>query len=458
MERTVLGLRPGSVIQDSYRVIDLLGEGGMGATFAGENIATGHKVAIKVITPEFARQGKAGDLFRREANLMRSVQSDAVVGYETTLMDKEGQLYLVMEYIDGRPLSYFLDKGKKLSADDVLALGARLTRGLVAMHSMDIVHRDISPDNVMIPNGNIQNAKLIDLGVASDTVGTDKSIIGSSFAGKIKYAAPEQLGVGGSGAVVGSHSDLYSLGLVLLRAAGMKVPGADGTLADAIDARREDILLPSRTPQHLRETLEAILRANPSERPKDPQKLFRDALDASADEAIAPPHPEKKKSYPKVDDDSAEPASDAQAGTGVNAGLMVALFGLILALGLGWYFVLGPGSQSSGIANDRAEEIKEVLKKDDAFAEVDKYIQQGGSDNLDKAFGLLMAIARDADKSDADRGEASYRIARMYDPASYDPASSPFPSHNENAARRFYTDAAELGLSKARDALDQLGN
>lgn len=210
-EHSVLGLRPGSVVQDSYRIERLLGEGGMAATFAATNLATGHPVALKVMSPAFSANRKAVELFRRESTLLRSVRNDAVIGYETTLMDAEGRLFLIMEFVDGKPLSDYVRKGLRLKPQDVLALGARLAGGLAAIHALGIVHRDIAPDNILIPHDDITEAKLIDFGLASDTVGTDQSIIGDSFAGKLSYCAPEQLGLYGNKAR--PATDAYALGL-----------------------------------------------------------------------------------------------------------------------------------------------------------------------------------------------------------------------------------------------------
>ena len=129
------GLKPGDIIQDSYRIDALLGEGGMGATFRGTNLATGDVVAIKVMTADFARVPQSVDLFKREARLLRTVRSDAVIRYETILQDKQGRLFLIMEFVAGRPLSHYIERGARLSPRDVLKLGIRLADGLAAIHA-----------------------------------------------------------------------------------------------------------------------------------------------------------------------------------------------------------------------------------------------------------------------------------------------------------------------------------
>lgn len=456
MEQPAMGLRPGSVIQDTYRVTKLLGEGGMGATFAGENMATGHAVAIKVITAEFARNGRAADLFRREANLLRTVQNEAVVRYETTLMDQSGQLYLVMEYIQGRPLSHYLERGARLASDDVLKLAKRLLGGLAAIHKLGIVHRDISPDNIIIPDDDILGAKLIDFGVASDTVGTEKSIIGDTFAGKISYASPEQLGLGDD--KVASASDVYSLALVLLRVAGLKVPGAGQGLAKAIDARRTDLKIDKgKVSPKLARVLEALLKANPNQRPAEPQAMVDAAL-------AAPDTPSDPKPVPA---DTPEPFRETDKDLGNARGAkqgksplpILATIALVVVLGGGaaWYFLQGPGAAPSGVAIKLAEIAKSATQAPDPLAQITSLVDSGTEDNLNAAFGALLKVARDDTAEVALRGRASMMIAQMYDPETYDATRSPFPGSNARAAIRFYKEALDHGADGASAALARLG-
>ena len=120
-----------------------------------------------------------------------------------------------MEYVDGQPLSEILKSGP-LSFDAVRVLQRRLASGLQAAHELGIVHRDVSPDNVILPGGNVARAKIIDFGIARSTLAGDETVIGGGFAGKFGYVSPEQLGL--FGGEVTAKSDIYSLGLVLAEA------------------------------------------------------------------------------------------------------------------------------------------------------------------------------------------------------------------------------------------------
>lgn len=447
MEHSVLGLRPGSVLQDTYEIKSLLGEGGMGATFRGLNRASGHDVAIKVMTPAFAKNKKAVDLFRREANLLRTVRSDAVVRFETSMLDKDGRLFLVMEFVPGHSLAHYLKKGARLSSEDVLKLGLRLSQGLEAIHKLGIVHRDVAPDNVMISHEDINQAKFIDFGLASDSVGTDKSIIGDSFAGKLRYCAPEQLGLFGN--EVSAATDAYALGLVLMRTAGLELPG-EGKGFAAVEDRKSDVKItyPKIGPG-LKMALELLLKANPKDRPRDLPALFHDAL-SRASHTAKPGGAEPK---------APKPGGTQQPGTGSGSGMMplvaAGVIGLAVIAGGAWYFLTQAGGAAVPV-DQSVTDARETLAADDPLGAARGQIQAGGKENLGAALGALIAISNDATMSDQDRMDANILIAEMYDPETHDTARSPFDRPDPSAARRYYQKAADLGSDTARTALNRL--
>lgn len=444
METDALGLGPGDIIQDSYSIQRLLGLGGMGATFQGENLATGHAVAIKVISPGFAQHDRAVDLFRREAQLLRTIQNDAVIGYETTLRDKEGRLYLIMEYLQGWPLSRYVEKGARLSAEDVLKLAGRLADGLAAIHRLGIAHRDISPDNVLVPDGDILGAKIIDFGLASDSFGTDKSIIGDAFAGKLSYASPEQLGL--YGGAISPKTDVYSLGLLLMRVAGLEIPGANAGQGGAIAARMRDLTPDDpRLSPRLRRLLALMLRADPSRRVGDVRAAL--ALDEAG---------------------LAKLASEADVATGDLARLgparrkpiVIALAALLLvgaALGAGYSWLREPSApDNAGQREIEAAAAREIVASEDPLASARALIAEGGVDNLNAALGALIKLGSDESAPVGTRVGAYLAVAAMYDPETYSPETSPFPSPNAAAAQRNYERAAALGSEQAQAALNRL--
>lgn len=441
------GLNPGDILQDTYRIDALLGEGGMGATFRGTNLATGDTVAIKVMTAEFARVPKAVDLFKREARLLRTVRSDAVIRYETTLQDKQGRIFLIMEFISGNPLAHYLARGARLTAVDLVRLGLRLAEGLDAIHRLGIVHRDIAPDNIMIPDDDVMKAKLIDFGLASDSLGTEKSIIGDTYAGKFSFSAPEQFGL--AGGKVGPATDIYSLALVLLKVAGLPVPG-EGAGIGVVEHRRTDLVLPSDTPLPpvVKSSLERMLRLDPAQRPQEAVSVLSETLSI-----LQGNRPQSGTSLPPMPDDEAQPAKRS-AMLPVAAGVVVLVLvgGGVFGWKAGWF----GGPSSPAVSQGQAAVAKELVAAEDPLAEIRARIDQGGADNLNAAFGGLMAVARDSAHPVPTRQDAYLMMAEMYDPATFDAARSPFREPDANAARRQYQAAADLGSDRAKTALERL--
>lgn len=280
-------LKLGQIIHHTYRLDQELGHGGMGKTYRAMNIALDQTVAIKVLNN--SALGETGQkLFLREARLLRSLKCEGVVEYETAFMDENGHLYLVMEYLSGRPLSYFFAQGGRLQSHDVLTLGLRLARALRAIHAKGVIHRDVSPDNLIVVDDQIDKTTLIDFGVASNQNAQETTIIGQSFVGKFNYSSPEQLGL--YGGKVTHKSDLYSLGLILMRALGLPVPGQDLGVG-VVEHRREDILLPQSIAPEVKCALEALLKADANERPDEAETVFTSALGALSGTKVQPTSP-----------------------------------------------------------------------------------------------------------------------------------------------------------------------
>ena len=205
-----------TLINGTYVIEEFLARGGMGEVYRARHIDHDTQHAIKVILPEFANDEKILQLFIREARELGRVNSDAIVRYQGFLRDERGSRCLVMEFVAGESLKEILQH-RRLEPPDVLSLLERIGNGLAAVHELGIVHRDISPENIIVPEGGIASAKLIDFGIAKSADRTDPTLIGTDFAGKFSFASPEQAGL--FGGVVDARSDIYSLGLVLAAAA-----------------------------------------------------------------------------------------------------------------------------------------------------------------------------------------------------------------------------------------------
>lgn len=259
-ENTLLG----RVLNNNYRIDRLIGAGGMGEVYEGEHLFTGNRVAIKVVLQSLSHDEKVLGLFKREARILFKLTDEAIARYLDSFHEPALDRYcLVMDYIDGVPLSEMMSRIRPLMPEEALRLMRRLAVALDRAHRLEIVHRDLSPDNVMLRSGEVDQAVLIDFGIARSAAMTEGTLHGQ-FAGKFKYVSPEQLGH--FGGEVGPRTDVY--GLALLIAAGLRGKALDmgASIVEAVNARREIPALEG-VPPHLRPLLAHMLEPDPANRP-----------------------------------------------------------------------------------------------------------------------------------------------------------------------------------------------
>jgi hypothetical protein len=271
-------IAPGSLLGHTYRIEAMLARGGMGEIYRARHAELDTEHAIKIILPELANSQRIVDLFRREAAILRTIRHDAVVAYDGVFRDENGRVYLVMEFVDGPSLSKLM-RQRPLAAGEVRQLRDRLADGLAVAHDKGVIHRDISPDNVILPGGELGQAKIIDFGISKLADPEGKTIIGGDFAGKFAYVSPEQLGM--FGGQVDGRSDIYSLGLVLAAAAQGEPLDMGQSPITVIEARRSVPDL-SRVPEAVRADLAAMLQPDPADRPASMRDLVRGGRDARA--------------------------------------------------------------------------------------------------------------------------------------------------------------------------------
>jgi serine/threonine protein kinase len=258
-------LAPGTRLNGIFEIDHRIASGGMGEIYRGHAIETGDPVAIKVMRTDLADNTTALALFRKEASALHYIHHEAIVRYYVFSNDPGiGRHYLAMEFVDGQPLSELLQRGP-FGFDAVRVLQERLAAGLNAAHQHGIIHRDLSPDNVLIPAGDLAQAKIIDFGIARSTRGGDGTIIGSGFAGKYNYVSPEQLGLFGGD--VTAKSDIYSLGLVLAECLAGRPIDMGGTQFEVLEKRRAVPDLGS-IDRRFHPLLEKMLQPNPADRPE----------------------------------------------------------------------------------------------------------------------------------------------------------------------------------------------
>jgi serine/threonine protein kinase len=279
------GLAPGTRLNGIYEIDQVIGAGGMGEVYKCHEIQTGAAVAIKMLLPEMAENEAALALFRREAAALHHLLHDAIVRYFVfTVEPALRRPYLAMEFVEGRPLSDILAEGP-LTFEALLKLMRRVASGLQAAHERGIIHRDVSPDNIIVPLGDVTRAKIIDFGIARSTQFGDKTIIGSGFAGKENYVSPEQVGLYGN--EVTAKSDIYSLGLLLFYAlTGQKLDMA-GSQFQLVEKRH-------RVPDlggvdlRIRPLLERMLQPDPANRPATMAEIANWRYTSPSARAVSP--------------------------------------------------------------------------------------------------------------------------------------------------------------------------
>ncbi|MER8994639.1 protein kinase [Mesorhizobium sp. M0678] len=274
----------GTQLSGIYELDERIAFGGMGEVYRGHNIQTGDHVAIKIVLPEFARDPTILSLFRKEASILNHLSHDAVVRYHVFTIDPGiGRPYLAMEFVDGESLYDIMRRGP-MPTEEVRKLCHRLTSGLSAVHQAGAIHRDLSPDNIILPGGRVDHAKIIDFGIARSATVGGETLIGGKFAGKYNYVSPEQLGLYSGD--VSEQSDIYSLGLVLVAALRGKPIDMSGSQFEIIEKRRTVPDL-SDIEDDFRGIVEAMLQPDPRDRPVSMAEIARMTRDE--DEGTTPP-------------------------------------------------------------------------------------------------------------------------------------------------------------------------
>ena len=199
------GFTPGSMVADRYRVVSLLGRGGMGEVYGADDLKLGQRVALKFLPTQHGKSQSWRDQFYAEVRMARQVSHPNVCRvYDVG--ESDGRLFLSMEFVDGEDLASLLRRIGRLPGDKAIEIAQQLCSGLAAAHRSGVLHRDLKPANVMIDGKG--RARITDFGLA---IASDAADSQAGPAGTPGYLAPELF----SGAPPSVQSDLYALGLVL---------------------------------------------------------------------------------------------------------------------------------------------------------------------------------------------------------------------------------------------------
>lgn len=266
-------LHPGDQL-DHYRIDSLVARSGMASIFRGTDMRNGRQVAIKVPHPEVESDPALFDRFKREEEIGKMLDHPGVM--KVYVDDDRSQVYMVMEWVEGRLLRKILDEKHKLPIEQALRLTVRILDALGYIHDRGVAHRDLKPENVMVADDD--TIKLIDFGIAASAKSKRLTFAKlSQTMGTPDYISPEQV----KGKRGDSRSDLYALGVMLYEMLTGKVPFTgdnpflimnDRLLNNPIPPREID---PAISPQ-LQEIVYRALE-------RDPKNRYRTARDFAWD-------------------------------------------------------------------------------------------------------------------------------------------------------------------------------
>jgi hypothetical protein len=253
----------GTIIGGQYRIVGLLGRGGMGEVYRAEDLKLEQPVALKFLPESLAKDGAALARFHREVRIARQI-SHRNVCRVYNIIEYQGWHFILMEFVRGEELSSVLKRFGRLPSDKALAIARQLCAGLAAAHDVGVVHRDLKPGNVMIDEKG--DVRITDFGLAGlmEEFGG-----GAALEGTPEYMSPEQL----AGRELTARSDIYSLGLVLYEIFTGRKAFSASTLTDLLRLRKSESLpeSPSSVVKDLdplvERVIERCLALDPKDRP-----------------------------------------------------------------------------------------------------------------------------------------------------------------------------------------------
>ncbi|ONH30588.1 serine/threonine-protein kinase [Pseudofrankia asymbiotica] len=267
---------PNTVLDNRYRLDGRIATGGMGEVWRGVDQTLGRPVAVKLLRPEYASDESFLVRFRGEARHAARLSHPGIASVydygEVATVDDHPTAYLVMELVEGEPLSAVLHREKRLSPERMLDVLGQSADALEAAHALGIVHRDIKPGNLLIRTDGA--VKVTDFGIARAVDAAPLTATGIMM-GTAYYVSPEQA----SGRPVTPASDVYSLGVVAYECLAGRRPFDDRNPIVVVMAHQQDTPppLPNDVPYQVRALVEQAMAKNPARRPSSAGAFARSA-------------------------------------------------------------------------------------------------------------------------------------------------------------------------------------
>ncbi|HEX7699162.1 MAG TPA: protein kinase [Kofleriaceae bacterium] len=288
----------------NYKIVRLLGTGGMGVVYLAEHMTLGRKAVVKFVQERLSETDEFSARFFSEAKLAASIHHPGIVDVFDYGQDERGRGYIVMEYLDGESLRTRLRRETPLPVDLAVTLASQIASALGAAHTAGVIHRDLKPDNIFLvrdpDSPHRVRAKVLDFGLAKLAEATERGLTQSgNFVGTPLYMSPEQC----RSKAVDQRTDIYSLGCILFEMVCRRPPFVDETVGDLIIAHSSKAppaprSLASDMPAALERTILRALAKAPDDRHADMAALSAElaALDVTAvaktprPKAVSRPH------------------------------------------------------------------------------------------------------------------------------------------------------------------------
>ena len=279
----------GSDVDGRYRIVELIGEGGMGKVYLAEHVEIGKRVALKVLHPSYSRMPDLVERFRREARAASKIGHPNIVDVTDSGSTADGSVYFVMEYLEGVELGSVIEREGALDTARALRITGQICRALTAAHREGIIHRDLKPENIFLitRGGEADIVKVLDFGIAKTTeaeAARERRLTSPGMAmGTPEYMAPEQA----AGRPADARTDIYSLGAIMYEMVTGLPPYQGDNFMEILTKKATldppaPITVRTELPLTVSELVMAAMARNPDERPQT-----MDALEYELNKCLA---------------------------------------------------------------------------------------------------------------------------------------------------------------------------
>jgi len=367
------GLESGEVIDGTYKLIEMIGQGGMGLVFLSEHLKLKRTCALKVLAPS-AFSETSWMLFQNEAKIVAGLNHPGICQIYDLGIHKERLPFYAMEYLPGETLEELLMKQGTISIGAALEVFIPLTEALAYAHKNGVVHKDIKPANIMlVPTQKNIEVRLLDFGIAELNAPNIHAVKFDQAIGTALYMSPERFDVGGSVSnktqSSDPRSDIYSIGCSIFETLAGSLP-FEGTSVDEIARRHKSAPVPTlqeRTGTNFPTAIEAVIKKclakESDDRYQSAEDLHKDLVAVMQKQPLVFAQKELQELPPQTDSTSAEPVAAKKKSY-----VLPLIACLVLAIAGGAYAILNikdepqaPRPSAEQLMQEESAEIKETV-------------------------------------------------------------------------------------------------